>query len=329
MKNPCPLCGVRKAQRVCLRQNNAQICSICCAGQRDQSCGTCSYYAASQQYHAARDQQKAVRAASSANQLTNDDFTIELNSDVEGAVNAALALCQQGNVDAARAKMTRLRQKHPRNHQVCFGMGALHVVQDEYEEAISWFDKAIAIYPHFVEAHFNRAMAYKELFNISEAVQSFRKVVRLGDPNDTPFIKAQSFLDEVAEVIRKNEGISLDTYIESQSLFDQAFKLMQQGDWSGALAGFRASAEKNDRSAPTHGNMGLCLAYLGFKAQALAELDRALEIDPEYGLAVTNRVVVESMEEGTPLANVDIASVAYGMAKALESLSRRMGKRRR
>lgn len=75
--------------------------------------------------------------------------------------------------------------------------------------------------------------------------------------------------------------------------------------------------------------MGLCLARLGFKAQALAELDRALEIDPKYGLAVTNRVVVGSMEEGTPLANVDTESVAYGLKKALESLTRRMGKRRR
>ncbi|MBK7000770.1 MAG: hypothetical protein IPH35_12625 [Rhodoferax sp.] len=328
MKNPCPLCGERKAQRVCLRQNNAQICSICCAGQRDQSCGTCSYYAASQQYQAARDQQRAVRAASSDNQFINDRFVIEMNPDVDDAVDAALALCEQGNVDAAWAGMTRLRQRYPRSHQVCFGMGVLYIFKDEYEEAISWFDEAIAIYPYYVEAHFNRAAAYKNLFNIGETVRSFRKVVQLGDPNDTPVIQARSFLDEMTEVIRKNAGIDLESYIEALSLFDQAVQLMDRRDWSGALAGFRASAEKYDRNAPTHGNMGLCLANLGFKAQALAELDRALEIDPEYAPAMTNRVTVGYMEEGTPLPNVAIESVAYSREKFLDSLSRRMGKRR-
>ena len=47
--------------------------------------------------------------------------------------------------------------------------------------------------------------------------------------------------------------------------------------------------------------MGLCLAKLGRRADALTELDRALEINPQYEPARQNRVVVERMQEGVPM----------------------------
>jgi Tfp pilus assembly protein PilF len=68
------------------------------------------------------------------------------------------------------------------------------------------------------------------------------------------------------------------------------------------LAGFRAAAAKTERNAPTHGNIGLCLARLGRKAEALKELDRAIAIDPRYQPAMFNRLAVERMEEGKPMA---------------------------
>lgn len=42
----------------------------------------------------------------------------------------------------------------------------------------------------------------------------------------------------------------------------------------------------NEKNAPTHENIGICLAQLGRKSEALAALDRALEIDPEYEVAM-------------------------------------------
>ena len=59
--------------------------------------------------------------------------------------------------------------------------------------------------------------------------------------------------------------------------------------------------------------MGLCLAKLGRKAEALAERERALEINPEYELAMTNRLVLQTMQEGTPLRPAAFQSVNFGM----------------
>jgi lipoprotein NlpI len=64
--------------------------------------------------------------------------------------------------------------------------------------------------------------------------------------------------------------------------------------------------------------MGLCLAQLGQKAAALAALDRALEIDPTYTPAHSNRKVVETMTEGSPLENATFKSINHGLDEHLK-----------
>lgn len=278
---------------------------------RNETCGDCTYHTAAQQYRAERSQ-RTVPAA-----LPKGHFIVELNPEIEAAVDAAMELCDRGKVEAARVQVNRLLLAHPENHLVCYAKGVLHAIQEEHEEAIKWFDKALAIYPYLVEAHFNKAVAYQKLLRLAPAVLAYRQVVALGDPNDLPARQARSFLDDLAVSIRRTEGVDLDSYIESESLFDHAFTRMAQGDWDGALSGFRASAAKNDRNAPIHGNMALCLAELGFKAQSLAELERALEIDPQYEPAMTNRAVIERMQEGIALNAGGFERIEYGIAKFL------------
>jgi tetratricopeptide (TPR) repeat protein len=281
---------------------------------RNEICVGCSYYSAAQQYHADRNQ-RITHAT-----LPDGHFLIELNPELEKAVDSAMELCERGKMDAAWAQVTQLLREHPENHMVCYAMGVLHAVKGEYEESIKWFDKAISTYPYFVEAHFNKAVSYQKQFKIAQAVYAYRKVVELGDPNDAPARQARSFLDDIAVAIRRNEGVDLDSYIESQHMFDHAFTLLEQRDWSGALIGFRASAAKNDCNAPIHGNLGLCLAALGYKAQSLAELDRALAIDPQYEPARTNRVLVELMEEGIPLNAAGFTRIEFGKTQFLDRI---------
>ncbi len=311
MKNPCPLCAKRKSQRRCKLQNNTDICSLCCAQTRNVACTGCSYYTDAQQYHAIRN--------TSAN-LPDGHFMIELNPELENAVDAALALAESGKTNAAWMALTSLRAKHPDNHLVCYAVGTLHAISGDLKEAIKWFDKSISVYPFFVEAYFNKAVSHQKLYDVSNAVRAYRKVLELGAPKDASTNHAKAFLDDMAAAILKNEGITLNTYIESQTEFDRAFQLMEQNDWSAALAGFQASVAKHDRNPAAHGNMGLCLAQLGHKAQALAEFDRALELDPEYLPATTNREVAERMEEGVPLRVAEVKIVEFAKEQVMARL---------
>jgi tetratricopeptide (TPR) repeat protein len=319
MKSICPMCGTRKAKRPCNRRDMAEICPLCCAGQRDEACGDCAHRVTAQRYDAARH----ARAT-----LPDGHFIAEINPEVERAVNDAAQLAQRGKHDQARAAMERLLREHPANHTVHFGMGILHAIRGEHLESIPWFDRATAIFPYFIEAHFNKAVACQKELDMAGAIRGYRKVVELGNPKEPEVARAKRFLADVAAAIFKQNRTDLDTYLESQEAFDRAYALMEQGSWDRALAGFRASAAMNDRNAPTHGNLGLCLAKLGRRADALTELDRALEIDPQYEPARQNRAVVERMQEGAPLDIARFKRVEFGKEQVLRDLEGRSWLRR-
>jgi lipoprotein NlpI len=50
---------------------------------------------------------------------------------------------------------------------------------------------------------------------------------------------------------------------------------------------------------------------LGRKSEALAALDKALEIDPQYEPAIVNRAVIESLDEGEKLEQEGFMSIDY------------------
>ncbi len=243
---------------------------------------------------------------------------MEINPEVQDAVNNALELLQKGLTQKAMTLLTALLDEHPRNYDVAFGIGVMHAFQGKYEKSIVWFDKAIAIYPYSVGSHYNKAVSCQKLMDIPNCIRSYQKVVAIGDPEDNEVAQARSFIASIAAGIWKAERLTLDVFLESSDLFNQAFEYMERGEWQVALDIFRASAALNHRNAPCQGNMGLCLAYMGRKAEALAEIDCALEIDPDYQPARSNREVVEKSEEGIPMAmaNITYKTVNYGRVRA-------------
>ena len=250
-----------------------------------------------------------------ANNLPDGHFIAEINPVAQDAVDAALELALDERVEEAFKMMETLVGEYPRNHDVCYGMGTLHGLAGNHGESVFWFKKAVAILPYFPEAHFNMGVAYQKLYDLGSMLTAYRKAVEYGDPEEEYYRTAQSSLADMAKVIMKNDGVDIDSYIASSREFNCAFELMENRQWEAALKGFRAAAAQHDRNAPTHGNMGLCLANLGHKADALAELDRALEIDPEYEPAMTNRLVVEQMVEGHPMEGVGFKSIEYSREK--------------
>ena len=244
---------------------------------------------------------------------------MEISPDVSDAVSEALETALRGGFRSAMDTLNTLLHDHPRHHDVPYGIGVVHGIKGEHEESIAWFDRAIAINLYSVESYFNRAVAYQKLLDMPNCLRSYQRVVAIGPASDPEVAKARSILDTFASKIRRSVGIGLDAYLRAGDKFNEAFALMERDNWNGALKGFRASAALNDSNAPCHGNMGLCLAHLGHKAQALAELDRALELDPGYQPARSNRKVVEKMIEGRPLENPMIETVNFSKDSFLKN----------
>jgi tetratricopeptide (TPR) repeat protein len=152
-----------------------------------------------------------------------------------------------------------------------------------------------------IEAHYNKAVTYKDLMDMPSCIRAYRKVVELGEHDDPVANNAQSTIDNIEANVLKLEGVNLDTFLAANEVFQRAFDFMRRGKWQQAQEGFRKAIAINERNVASHGNLGLCYAQLGYKAKALEELDRALELDPAYKTARDNRKLVATMTEGSPL----------------------------
>ena len=309
MKPKCPKCGDGKPKRICHRENDAEICSACCASMRDIDCGNCIHYAEAQKHEAQRSRTARPPAG---------PILMEVNPELDDTINAALEEAQQGNPSVARARLLSLWPQHPRSYALAFGMGVTYAIQGTHNKALEWFDQAIAINPYGIEAHYNKACAHQKQYELVECARAYQKVITLGSPDDLEVSQARSFIADMTKSILKHEGLPLEDYLISNEHFNHAFELMENNEWQRALKSFRASAALHERNASCHGNMGICLAHLGQKAAALAELNRALEINPSYEPALSNRLLVEAMQEGHPMKNIPTQSTNYTLEDFLK-----------
>lgn len=266
------------------------ICPRCCADIRNVECDSCSYYHAAENYQAEKFQKSGGRG-----------FVIELDETVEKEVDKALGEIEKKRFAKAEKILAPLFQSHPDNHYIHYGMGALNAFKGENRKAIDHFQKAIEIFPYFVEAHYNLGIAYKKEVNIAGMVRALRKVVRLAEPDDLVYREAKEMLSFMAQSVRKVNGTDLDTFIRAQDIFEIGMRFMEKGEWEKAVEAYTKSLALNASTPQPFGNMGICYAKMGKKEEAIAAFDRALAIDPDYELAMVNKALTEVLAPGEKL----------------------------
>ena len=300
MTKECVICKKSRGKRVCRLNNNELICPRCCALIRDQGCEGCSYYKFSEKYQATK-------------HLKSGDkhFIIELNEEVEKSVDDALQLIEKGSFEKGEAMITELMKDHPHNHLVQYAKGVLYAFKEQYDEAIEYFDRAIIIFPYFMEAHFNKAVTYQKKLDVGNMIKAYQKVIEIGDPKDAQVKQAKGFLSDLEKQTLKNEGINLETYLKSIEKFKKAFFYMNKQNLEKAIFYFKECIAINKKHPQSYGNIGICYAKLGQKEQALWAFDKAIEIDPNYELAIVNRAVTESLKDNEKFKVDKIESIEY------------------
>ncbi|MEW6097143.1 MAG: tetratricopeptide repeat protein [bacterium] len=303
-KEKCVICSQRKGKRRCKLRNNEIICSLCCVEYRDAKCVGCLYYETAKQYALSKVKQPKPK-------LEPKHFIAEIRPEVEKKVNHALALVEKGAVEEGEKIIYELQKNYPGNYTIYYGLGVVHALKKQYDKAIEYFDRAIDIFPYCIEAHFNKGVAYKNKFEINNMIKAFKEVIDIGNSKSEIVKNARNFIEEIEQGIKDRSGIDLETYLEGEKIFNQAFSCMQKHQWQNAIDGFKACLLINPKHAQSYGNIGACYAQLGQKEQALSAFDKALEIDPNYEPALINRMAVESWKEGERLAPIDSLHVEY------------------
>jgi tetratricopeptide (TPR) repeat protein len=295
----CPLCNKVKGKRGCLLNNNALICSQCCAQIRNADCDSCSYYKEAEKFNI----EKAKKSP--------QHFVARIDPDVDDKIDRALQQLEFGNAKRCEQMLNVLYGKNSDLYTMHFALGTLYSFKGDHDRAIESFDKSLAIYPYNATCWFNRMTAAQQKCDIPEIVFSARKVIELGEPSDNIVINAKDLLNTVAEGAKEENGLSLDVYIASMQTFKEGFALMQNKQWQAAIEKFEQVTLASSHNAPPFGNLGICYMKLNKHEMAFEMFNKAIAIDPYYEPAIINKAMLEKQIEQGVVTTAEIRAVQY------------------
>lgn len=293
----CALCKENKGKRGCYLSAGQFICPTCCASTRKSECGTCGYYQSATTYQLER-------------QLQSKAFITEIKPRVDDLCDEALALVENGNVAQGRALLEDLERQYPDYHTVLYGLGACCGLQGQMDDAISFLERAVAIFPHFAHAHYNLGTSYSRKLDLGKSVKAFEMAIAIDGKHGDVGRLARERIDEFDAIMRKS-GTTLSAYIRAQNIFDQGFLALQEKKFETAIGLFARVLEIEKDHVQSYGNMGLAYAILGQKQKALECLNKAIELDPEYEPAIVNRRQVMASRENEPLPDIGFQELSY------------------
>ena len=122
-----------------------------------------------------------------------ESFIAELRPDLDEAVDRALQRLARGEGKQVESEIAELLEDNPDYHMTNYAMGVYQaVVAKKPAAAIPFFERAVAVFPPFAEAHFNLGNAARQAFDISKAVDAYRAAERYSQD------------DGIAEMARKD-----------------------------------------------------------------------------------------------------------------------------
>jgi|GEM_PF-941747 len=198
---------------------------------------------------------------------------------------------------AAHETIDGFMADYPDSPEASYLRGTCLAMMGKTEESVPFLEKSIAMEPT-PQAYFNLAGAYKSLLCLKEYASCLELAVELDGEKGEYGRRARAELDGFAKHIQKTTGLTYEKYFLNMGRFERAFEHLTEGRYEEARDGFQEVLALEPDHIQSHGNLGLAYAGLGDREKALAHLDRAIALDPDYEPAIQNRCTFSSLKPG-------------------------------
>jgi len=186
-------------------------------------------------------------------------------SDFETNFNLGAVMLSRLNAQGAVGVLEAAVRAKPDQPEARNMLGLALATTGRATEAIGQYQAALRLRPEYAAARFNLANTLVKAGRLDDAVEQYRKALEVY-PND-PQAKQRLAL----------------------ALRMRARELAGEDKWEEAAARDRELVELTPEDAAAHNDYGIVLARLGKRADAVAEFDRALAIDPGNEAVKANR----------------------------------------
>ncbi|PJI43234.1 tetratricopeptide repeat protein [Ferrovibrio sp.] len=197
-------------------------------------------------------------------------------------VAAAVAIANQGNLDAAQQMLQDVLKRTPKHAEAWFRLGQVHASRNEFKPAIQAFKRTVGIMPQAPEGHVHLGNTYLRHGRPSQAAQAYR------------------------EGLKFHPGYAL-------LHFNHGVALKQLGDVAMAIAAYNAAITLDPNYAPSHFSLGNALRESGKLQEAEASYRRAIALQPNYtgayvnlsGMLAAQEKHLEALEAGFAALKLD------------------------
>ncbi|MGC1198021.1 MAG: tetratricopeptide repeat protein [Geitlerinemataceae cyanobacterium] len=192
------------------------------------------------------------------------------------------------------------------------------------EEAIASFDKAVEFKPDLHQAWVNRGVALRNLGRYEEAIASWDKAVEFKPDLHQAWVNRGNALDDLG---RYEEAVaSYDKAVEfkpdyHEAWYNRGYALFNLGRYEEAIASYDKAIETQPNDDETWYNRGYALFTLKRTEEALASYHRAIELNPNNANAWYNTACLYAMQQ-----NLDAAITHLQKAIDLDPEYRNMAK---
>jgi len=211
-------------------------------------------------------------------------------------VNYGNQLWRRKEYDAALAAFDKAIALDAGFYQAWYAKGVTLYQQGLYEEALVAFDEAIkASGETFALSWGKRGETLNALQRYEEALVAFDKAIELEQVTEAEFSYYMGRGYALAEGLKRNEE-AVESYTQaiainehSWAYNDRGYAYLNLGNLDAAIADLNKALEINPELALAYSNRGGAYLTLGNLDAAMADLNKALEINPELALAYSNR----------------------------------------
>ena len=191
-------------------------------------------------------------------------YTRNLNGAIPWQGEVAQAIAEEITTQITPEEQAHLAKKSPMvpEAQDSYLHGILLREADDCLHAIDNFNRAITLDPDYAQAHSALASCYG----------------RLGESGRMPY--QQAFTQQKAEAIK---AIQLDDSLSEAHAELANTDMTLDWDWPDATAEFHRALALNPNSATNHEKYAFCLLRTGHLDDALAEIEKGVDLDPVSG----------------------------------------------
>jgi len=180
-----------------------------------------------------------------------------------------------------------------------------------FAEALADYAEAIRLSPPFHEAHFNRGDLLRELGDDEGAMRDLDYAVLLEPGHVDTRVNRADLLMELGEVERAAADVEAGLALDPKNvnlLSAQGSLLSEAGDLDAAFKSFTAALAEDPGFVAGWANRAVLSYSAGRPAEAVEDLDRAIELDDDAALRANRAVALQELgEHRRALADLDIA----------------------